>query len=1381
MKKSFLLFLFFAITFQLTAQDGYIVKLDLSLSNNCCKACNEFSVKSIVIKNKNTGETYWSDYFAYRSGFSSSMWISCSVGDVINVSGSGIKNEGYSFDVSVVKGETKSGSYKSEDKGIFWHNSTVSVSTFGYAVPRITSFSGNSNNCVSNEYSSIYTFNLETSNTVIQSALEGQYYSLLIEVANNRNFTNSRTFYINDKSTSYTCSYRTIASTYASDWYGDDLYFRTKIHFSNPAEIYTSSYIFGPRRFYSQVPSIVGITEERTACEGDVITMNLGSQGISLVNNYEFRAVKKAYLDKGIDNVIKLKKGTISGYNIDLTVDDTSVYKFENASEEYVFQVINTQHTTCATTRNETIIEKPSYLSITATPVVKATFNGISYHVTEYGEDNGEITLQVTGGSGSRIDKFVYWNNSKWETIPSTQLTYVNSTTRRFTGLVANRNYYIRVYDTDGCVKGGYTTVSALRQPADVTLNQPTASTVTCHVNNSGTGSKSDGTIRATFSGGIGNYTARLYNNSGSLLQTISSISSYDCQFSPRGVGRYRVRVTDRYGVYKDKYIDVTSNPEVILSATPTDLTCHENSSGSVQLSVSNKRTTYATYELTGESSKYTSENSTSFSSLSAGTYTAMVTNTDGCRDVVNNISVGQPNDIVISPTGSKIARFNDSTGIIDFEIYGGTPNYNYAVKKDSVTFSNGNTPYSASINNLKAGTYAIMVSDINGCKPQADAYVQVRQPDAPLELSFSQQPQNVDCYSNATGEVYPTATGGWGHYQYGFNGTVHGTSNTIGGLNATGAIADTVFVVDSAGVIEKLPVTITEPTQLVSSVENIYNLKCFEDNSGAVKLNISGGTKEYRIKTDNTNWVDGDSLSSLPIMDNEPVYVLDANDCPSQVDVTITQPDKIAIVLDTVIDAFCGQNNGGISALISGGTEAYTYNWTYQDSLNFIPVNSNSIAEIYSGQYKLLLTDAHGCSDSLKASVSDTDGPKILAYTIDSISCFGGSDGKLTIQQVSGGMPEYTYIYNGIEGDSAFEGLNSGTYYFRLLDKKGCKQDKYYTIPEPEDITISGTIINPTCHNSYDGFIVPKINGGNSGYAYNWSNNSIVKDLRNLNSGMYTLTVTDRKACSKSESFEIKPPHAPSAHLDQNVGVLCTGNSLELDGGDFISYQWYKNTVLVSEDRYLTVDQTGQYTLKISNELGCVGVDTFDLEVSDTPLDAIILLQDSAMVDEVVEAIDVTWPVPDSVQWHFDYPVDLSDNNNWSQQFSTSNTGAINVTLRAWYGGCFSDSSKTVTIFYEEGGIPLKSAMNEPLILGYKAYPNPNDGDFHVGVELSRHADISLHLFSVGSANAIDVTRQYGLESYDVPFNLTELKPGVYIIVLIAEHEQQRLKIVIN
>jgi hypothetical protein len=1381
MKKSFLFLLFIAITLHLTAQDGYIVKLDLSLSNNCCDACNEFSVNSIVVKNKNTGEIYWGGNWAFRSGFSKSMWISCNVGDVISVSGSGIKTESYEFDVAVAKGAVRTGSYKSSDNGIFWHNSTVSVSTYGYAVPRITSFSGNLNNCVSNEYSSIYTFNLETSNTVIQSALEAKNYNLLIEVANNRNFTNSRTFYINDKSTSYTCSYRTIASTNASDWYGDDLYFRTKIQYSNPVEIYTSSNVFGPRRFYSQMPSIVGITEERTACSGDVITMNLGSQGMALVNNYEFRAVKKSYVDSGFGNVIKLKKGTTSGNYIDLTVDPTSVYEFENASEEYVFQVINTQYNTCATTRNETIIEKPSYLSITATPEEKATFNDTSYHILTYGGEDGEITLQVAGGSASRISKFEHVQYRSWRTIPASQLTQVNATTWKYTGLEASEKTYVRVVDTDGCMSSP--DFPELREPSELIIHELTATLVTCHVNNADDGSTSDGIIRVSFSGGIGNYIAELYNNNDSLLETVvvDEQDNYFAQFSPQGVGNYTIRITDRFDEYTEQYVEVTSNPEIILSAIPSDVACYNDGSGSIELQVSNNKVPGGvSFDLNGNTTPFISDTSYTYPYLEPGVYSAQVTNSNGCKAALSDIGVTQPGPIETEITPYKIRRYGGNTGVILFKIQGGTAPYTYRLYHGDTLIDSYPTSDYGVVLDLYAGYYRLEVVDAHGCEyTEDDIYVQ--QPDAPLELSFVKPLLPADCYGAATGEVYPIASGGWGGYRYGINDSIVGSDNIISGLRASGDVPDTVFVRDTFGMTQKLPVTITQPSEIRSSVDSIYNLRCFEDSSGVVSLSISGGTPGYRVSADTINWLSGDSLPRLSAGADQIVYIKDAHNCVETEVVTITQPEKVIVAVDTVIDAFCGQHNGTISTSVTGGSDVYSYQWNYVDSLQSFSVDSQAINNIYSGKYQLHVADENACADSIMVLVSDEDGPEITGYRIDSVSCFGNSDGKLSILQISGGMPGYTYYLNGQLGNIIFSGLAPDTYHVRVMDAKGCKFDTVYTVSQPDKLVLSGTVSQPLCHDSFDGTITTHVTGGNGGYTYNWSHREETPNVYELNAGSFSVEVTDMKGCALSDSFNIIPPDVPSAHLDAYHSILCIGNSMELDGGNFADYQWFYNDVPVSRNRHLTVDKTGEYVLMIHDELGCVGLDTFNLEVSDTPLDAHILLQDSALVNETVEAIDVTWPIPDSVQWYFDYPVEQLEANTWSQQFSDDTASTINVTLRAWYGGCFSDSSKTVTIYYADDSVMEKAAHKEPLIIGFKAYPNPNFGDFFVDVQLSKRTAVTLRIFYAGTSDVITTKKQFGKARYEIPFNFINLPAGVYIIVLMVEQERQQLKVMVK
>jgi hypothetical protein len=127
------------------------------------------------------------------------------------------------------------------------------------------------------------------------------------------------------------------------------------------------------------------------------------------------------------------------------------------------------------------------------------------------------------------------------------------------------------------------------------------------------------------------------------------------------------------------------------------------------------------------------------------------------------------------------------------------------------------------------------------------------------------------------------------------------------------------------------------------------------------------------------------------------------------------------------------------------------------------------------------------------------------------------------------------------------------------------------------------------------------------------------------------------------------------------------------------------------------------------------------------------------------------------------------------------NDSGIVNVTLRAYYGGCFSDSTKTVTIYYQDGEIHLKQQEEMPLILGYKAFPNPNDGKFQVQVKLSRKTNIVLKIYGLRNTGMLLSKELEGLDKYDIPFDINNLPTGVYVLILTAEKEQQSLKLVIS
>ena len=70
-----------------------------------------------------------------------------------------------------------------------------------------------------------------------------------------------------------------------------------------------------------------------------------------------------------------------------------------------------------------------------------------------------------------------------------------------------------------------------------------------------------------------------------------------------------------------------------------------------------------------------------------------------------------------------------------------------------------------------------------------------------------------------------------------------------------------------------------------------------------------------------------------------------------------------------------------------------------------------------------------------------------------------------------------------------------------------------------------SGVIpINPCGQFTYGSAIdyTISLNGGGSGYDFLWSNGDTTKDLTNLSTGTYSVTITECNGCSNSETFNV-------------------------------------------------------------------------------------------------------------------------------------------------------------------------------------------------------------------------------------------------------------------
>lgn len=142
-------------------------------------------------------------------------------------------------------------------------------------------------------------------------------------------------------------------------------------------------------------------------------------------------------------------------------------------------------------------------------------------------------------------------------------------------------------------------------------------------------------------------------------------------------------------------------------------------------------------------------------------------------------------------------------------------------------------------------------------------------------------------------------------------------------------------------------------------------------------------------------------------------------------------------------------------------------------------------------------------------------------------VTCNGGSDGYF-VPAVTGWPAPYCcyvwYRWNGSSWDMLPCGgcdLTAGNYKCTITDFNGAQHDYLATIAEPAAITqtISFTNDYGTCN----GTATVVANGGTAGYNYSWTPGGYQSaTINNLCSNTYSLTITDSKGCTSTETVTI-------------------------------------------------------------------------------------------------------------------------------------------------------------------------------------------------------------------------------------------------------------------
>jgi hypothetical protein len=118
-------------------------------------------------------------------------------------------------------------------------------------------------------------------------------------------------------------------------------------------------------------------------------------------------------------------------------------------------------------------------------------------------------------------------------------------------------------------------------------------------------------------------------------------------------------------------------------------------------------------------------------------------------------------------------------------------------------------------------------------------------------------------------------------------------------------------------------------------------------------------------------------------------VWVKDNNQCFTTVNVTVSNT-PMPVVTAYTLSAACGNSNGSIVGLGSGGASPYQYSI---DGSSF--QSSSTFTGVIAGAYTVTIKDANGCLNTTGVSVANLSAPTLTISSVSS-TCFN-SNGTIT------------------------------------------------------------------------------------------------------------------------------------------------------------------------------------------------------------------------------------------------------------------------------------------------------------------------------------------------------------------------------------------------